>query len=163
MLFLSCMCATAPQLPLRTLRVGISFPAFLNVFPWVHFCLSCSFSFALSVFFKHLEIFGHPAISRLSFKFHYLFIFNHYFSNLICGCVGAFSGGGGLHAASPQLVFAGGGFSRCGPQAPEGLARQLQLTGLAVSLPVSSGIRQILNCLNHEGSPIQWLSVDGRG
>ena len=75
MLFLSCMCATAPQLPLRTLRVGISFPAFLNVFPWVHFCLSCSFSFALSVFFKHLEIFGHPAISRLSFKFHYLFIY----------------------------------------------------------------------------------------
>lgn len=34
-------------------------PTFFNVFLWVYFCLSCSFSFVLSVFFKYLEIFGY--------------------------------------------------------------------------------------------------------
>ena len=63
---------------------SLHLPTFFNVFPWVYFCLSCSFSFALSVFFKYLEIFGYRGIFCLLSFIIYLFIFNHHLKKIIC-------------------------------------------------------------------------------
>lgn len=98
---------------------SLHLPTFFNVFPWVYFCLSYSLSFALSVFFKYLEIFGYWGIFCLLSFIIYLFliiIFKKLFVPDLCHGVWAFSSCGeleppfsssllrGVRVASPAAV-----------------------------------------------------------